>query len=94
MGARVNNILEIKNLKVSFDTWTGTRGRENRSDYPAETLCGIDLTMKAGEMLALVGESGSGKTVLCRTVFDLLGNDAAVTGGEIIAPPLREMSMV
>ncbi|HEY6927714.1 MAG TPA: peptidase domain-containing ABC transporter, partial [Steroidobacteraceae bacterium] len=36
------------------------------------SLCGIDLHVRAGEMLALVGPSGSGKSTLARIVLGLL----------------------
>ena len=44
-----------------------TRGRRP----PAHALCGVDLEVARGEVLALVGESGSGKTTLARTLLGL-----------------------
>ncbi len=44
----------------------GVTFRYEESDHPA--LTGIDLTVKAGEILALVGSSGSGKTTLASLV--------------------------
>lgn len=45
-----------------------------------EVLCGIDLTVKEGEVVCLIGPSGSGKSTLLRCLNKLEES----TGGEII----------
>jgi lipoprotein-releasing system ATP-binding protein len=47
-------VLETSNLTKSFPTVNGL----------LEILRGIDLTLRAGEMVAIVGQSGSGKSTL------------------------------
>ena len=54
--------LEARDLTVEFTS---------RGGDVAVALDGADLTIKAGEILALVGESGSGKTTLARALLGL-----------------------
>jgi oligopeptide/dipeptide ABC transporter ATP-binding protein len=55
------SLLEVRDLHVEF------RGR----GAVARAVDGVDLTMRAGEIVALVGESGCGKTTLARTIVGL-----------------------
>ena len=54
--------LSADGVRVEFST---------RSGRVARALDGADLTVRAGEVVALVGESGSGKTTLARTLIGL-----------------------
>ncbi|WP_230486723.1 ABC transporter ATP-binding protein [Nocardioides anomalus] len=64
-------LLEARGVGVDFVTRTG---------HAAHALDGVDLSVNAGEVLAIVGESGSGKTTLARTLMGL----EKPTRGEIL----------
>jgi len=55
-------LLETRDVHVSFPGRKGTVAR---------AVDGVDLEVRAGEVLALVGESGCGKTTLARTILGL-----------------------
>ncbi len=67
------SLLEIRNLKVEFDTAKG----------PFKALDGVDYTVDAGEVLAIVGESGSGKSVAMLAAMGLLPNTATITADKM-----------
>lgn len=56
-----NNIIEIKNLKTSFDTKNG--------EFIVHK--NISLEIKEGETLAIIGANGAGKTVLVETIVNI-----------------------
>lgn len=62
-----DEILDIKNLNVSFKTKAGL----------VRAVRGIDLTVRHGEIVGLVGESGSGKSVSVKSVIGF--NDGSTT---------------
>lgn len=43
----------------------------------------LSLNMKPGEILGIVGESGSGKSTIIKAAMGMLGNNGAVTRGDI-----------
>ncbi len=67
-------LLQIRDLEVSFETQSGL--------VPA--VRGVDLTLYAGQTLAIVGESGSGKTTTAQAVIDLLPSNGKVTAGQVL----------
>lgn len=58
----MSTVLDIQNLTLSFKSLGRT----------SDVLHGIDLSVQAGEKVALVGESGSGKSVTARIILGLL----------------------
>ena len=69
-----NNILEVKNLKVSFRTNNGT----------VKAVRNISFNLEKGETLAIVGESGSGKSVTSKAIIGILAGNSIVENGEIL----------
>ena len=63
-------VLQFDELDVTFRTEFGT----------VHAVKGINLEVKAGEVVALVGESGSGKSVTATTALGLLPNTATIHG--------------
>ena len=57
----MGKILEIRNLRVSYETEDGT----------VEALNGIDLDLDEGVTLGIVGETGAGKTTLAKSIMKL-----------------------
>ena len=56
----MKGLLDIQDLRIAFDG--------------SEVVHGVNLTVTAGERLALVGESGSGKSVTALAILRLLGS--------------------
>lgn len=70
----MENILEVKDLHVSFKTYAGT----------VRAIRGVNFSLKKGETLAIVGESGSGKSVTSRAIMRLLPEViSSIDSGEI-----------
>lgn len=69
----VTPLLEISDLHVAFGDPAA----------PTEVLHGVDLTVDAGERVALVGESGSGKSTTALAAMGLLPAGGRVTGGTL-----------
>jgi lipoprotein-releasing system ATP-binding protein len=64
-----DKVLEVQGLTKTFDE----AGRS------VDVLCGVDLTISRGDLVAIVGASGSGKT----TLLQLLGGLDQATSGEV-----------
>jgi peptide/nickel transport system ATP-binding protein len=67
-------LLEVKDLKVYFDTEDGL----------VQALDGISYSVDAGQVLGIVGESGSGKSVSSLTVMGLTRAKNARISGEVL----------
>jgi oligopeptide transport system ATP-binding protein len=76
MAARnEDNILQVKDLQISFSTYAGE----------VEAVRGVSFDLRRGETLAIVGESGSGKTVTAKSLMRLLPEaNTLIKDGEVI----------
>ncbi|RLC07414.1 MAG: peptide ABC transporter ATP-binding protein [Deltaproteobacteria bacterium] len=69
------NILEIKDLALHFDTFEGT----------AKVLDGVSLSLERGDTLGVVGETGCGKSITAKAILGLLPTPPArIVGGQIL----------
>jgi oligopeptide transport system ATP-binding protein len=70
-----NNILEVKDFSVSFNTYAGE----------VQAVRGVSFEVARNEIIAIVGESGSGKSVLTQSIMKLLPSPPAeIKGGSVI----------
>lgn len=68
-------ILEVKDLKVSFQTFQGS----------VQAVRGVSWHLNKKETIAIVGESGCGKTVTIQTVIGLNPKkNGSIKGGEVL----------
>ncbi|MFW5646626.1 MAG: ATP-binding cassette domain-containing protein, partial [Acetivibrio ethanolgignens] len=70
----MDRILEVKKLKVSFRTASGT----------LKAVRDISFDLERGKTFAIVGESGSGKSVTSKAILGILAGNSIVEGGEIL----------
>jgi peptide/nickel transport system ATP-binding protein len=70
----MTKLLDIRNLQVNFMTEAGV----------AQAVNGVDLSIGAGETLAVVGESGCGKSVTSRAIMGLIQPPGWIEAGEIL----------
>ena len=66
-------LLEVDDLTVRFRTLRGE----------VHAVNGVELSVDAGETVALVGESGCGKSVTALAILGLLARTASVTRGQV-----------
>ncbi|VAW12863.1 Oligopeptide/dipeptide ABC transporter, ATP-binding protein [hydrothermal vent metagenome] len=67
-------VLECRNLSVSYFTRAG--------EIPA--VVDFNLKLMAGEAHGIVGESGCGKSTVALAIMQYMGNNGAISGGEIL----------
>ncbi len=86
------SILEVENLSMSFKQYTGGLKQKNH-----QVISSLNVTLEAGEILAVVGASGSGKSLLAHAILGILPSNASMSGtikyaGEELTPA-RQMAL-
>ncbi len=74
MSASSRPLLEVRNLRVEFNTRRGT----------LTAIDDVSFAIAPGEVLGLVGESGAGKSITGTAIIGLLEPPGRVAGGEIL----------
>ncbi len=74
MEENKKNLVEVKDLEVSFFTYAGE----------VKAVRGISYELKPGEVMGIVGESGSGKSVSSYGLMGIIPSPGKVIGGQII----------
>jgi peptide/nickel transport system ATP-binding protein len=69
-ATRTETLLELRSLAVAYGT--------------VRAVDGVDLEIRAGEVVGLAGESGSGKSTVANAVMQILRPPALVTGGSVL----------
>jgi len=74
------SVLEIRDLHVSVEAEGG----------PREILCGVDLTVRAGETHAIMGPNGSGKSTLAYSIaghpkYQVTSGTVTLDGVDVLA---------
>ena len=72
-GELMEKLLEVKNLKVSFNTPSGE----------VRAVNDISFTLNKGEVIGIVGESGSGKSVTASAIMGIIEKPGIIVGGSI-----------
>lgn len=84
LPAPAKGLLEIEGLVVEFASPDGSKFR---------AVDRVDLTIAAGEVVAVVGESGSGKSVTARSILRLVPHPGRIRAGRIMFQGLDILRM-
>ncbi len=68
-------IVEVENLSISFKRYTSRFKQVNH-----QVISNLNVSIEAGEIVAVVGASGSGKSLLAHALLGILPNHANVSG--------------
>lgn len=79
-----DTLLEIKNLHISVIS----------DGHSLPIVENVNLSLKAGEILALVGESGCGKSVTAQSIMQLLPKPLKIESGEILMNSHKQRKVI
>jgi oligopeptide/dipeptide ABC transporter ATP-binding protein len=87
-----DSVLDVKDLKVEFDTYGGT----------VKAVRGVSYRVRRGKTLGVVGESGCGKSVTVQAILQLIpmppgritGGSALLNGKEMIGMSTKDINKI
>lgn len=68
-------LLEVEKLSIAF-----TQYGKGLRQHQVQQIKDLDLSIEAGEIVAIVGASGSGKSLLAHAIMGILPNNAVLSG--------------
>ena len=72
-GRDTEILVEVRDLQVEYGV-----------AHPVRAVDGVDLQIRAGEIVGLAGESGCGKSTVANAVMQILRPPARVVGGSVL----------
>jgi peptide/nickel transport system ATP-binding protein len=70
-----SSVLEVKGLSIAF-----TQYQKGLKQTNLKVISDLNISINAGEILAVVGSSGSGKSLLAHAILGILPKNASVKG--------------
>jgi peptide/nickel transport system ATP-binding protein len=71
-GSRAELLVDVRGLHVDYGV-----------ARPVHAVDGVDLQIRAGEIVGLAGESGCGKSTVANAIMQILRPPARITGGSV-----------
>ncbi len=74
-----HHLLQVENLTIGFDMYDENSPKTNARKF-SKVIDGLNISVHAGEIIAIVGASGSGKTLLADAIMGLYEPNSVVSG--------------
>lgn len=74
-----HHLLQVEDLTIGFDMYDENSPKANARKF-SKVIDGLNISVHAGEIIAIVGASGSGKTLLADAIMGLYEPNSVVSG--------------